>query len=502
MPKPVSAKQRRYMHAILNSSAGTSARGDRVPRSVARKYTSNDDGEKLQESKGKEHEGGLWNKKKKKKKDLRKAFEQYYKGQGVGVIVVNDKGQILVGEDADSGLMSTPGGHVDPGESFIEAAKRELKEETGLDAVDLYEVGEFSSEGNQSKVFVCTDWEGKPKSSDELKSLKFLDKHLVADEQKMRHCCKLGLQKYFQSHLVKSNKLQDMLAVENLEKNILRGPSGKDAVYQMSHGDALKLVGNGTFRLLRESVRDMQDEDFRDIGIDNYILKIRKHSNDIYSGRVYDGQKLVHQFTNRSLPEVCAQLMSVFEWYSPEDEGVFELIDDDALPQDVIEGGMRALIDEYDRHNIANIYDEVEKMRMEIRQGAAVDLQQVEGRMMKLFDKLETFTREIAGKHNDLCAQADKELTDLENKLIQLQHKIEELEKKPEVVEAVATNPKNPSKVYNEEYMYLSRPSVTIEPNGKIRITFGEDWTPMEKQNYLSDIKARVVKKSRGDVRS
>ena len=30
MPKPVSAKQRRYMHAILNSSAGTSARGDRV----------------------------------------------------------------------------------------------------------------------------------------------------------------------------------------------------------------------------------------------------------------------------------------------------------------------------------------------------------------------------------------------------------------------------------------------------------------------------------------
>lgn len=506
MPKPVSAKQRRYMHAILNSSAGSSARGDRVPRHIARQYADKDTkGDNLPESKGKEHEGGLWGKKgekkkaekeKKSKKNLKKAFEGYYKGRGCGVIVVDDDGKILVGKDAETGMLSTPGGHVDPGETFEQAARRELKEEAHIEALDLHEVAHLKMEGNDCKVFVCFDWDGKPKASDELKSVKFVEKHLLADEKNMRHCCKVGLQKYFESHLAKSTKLKDMLAIETLEKNILRGPSGRDAVYQMSHGDALSLVGNGTFRFLKAVTKDMKDEDFRDVNLDNYIIKIRKHSNDIYSGRVYDGQKMIHQFQNRSLPEVCAQLMSVFEWYDPEDEGIFDLLDEDSLPDDAISGGLKALIDEYDRHNIANIYDEVEKIRMEIRNGAAVDLQQVEGRMMKLFDKLEGFTRDIAHKHNELCERAGDELTELENKLLQLQQKVEELEKQPETVEAVSANPKNPSEVYNDSYMYLTRPQVIVEPSGRIRITFGEDWTPMEKENYLQDMKARVVKKT------
>lgn len=502
MPKPVSAKQRRYMHAILNSSAGSSARGDRVPRHIARKYSGGGKGDNVPESKGKEHEGGLWGKKRDKKKEeksnknLKKAFDNYYKGRGCGVIVVDDKGRILVGKDAETGQWSTPGGHVDPGETFEQAARRELKEEAGIEAVDMHEIGHLKLEGNDCKVFVCFDWDGKPKSSDELKSVRFMEKHLLADEKNFRQCSKIGLMKYFASHLVKSTKLKDMLAVESLQKNILRGPTGKDAVYQMSHGDALSLVGNGTFRVLRAATKDMSDEDFKDVLLDNYILKIRKHANDIYSGRVYDGQKMVHQFQNRSLPEVCAQLMSVFEWYDPEDEGIFDLIDEDALPDDAIHGGLKALIDEYDRHNIANIYDEVERIRMEIRNGAAVDLQQVEGRMMKLFDKLEGFTREVAAKHNELCEEAGNELTELENKLLQLQQKVEELEKKPETVEAVSSSPKNPEKVYDDSYMYLSRPQVIVEPSGRIRITFGEDWTPMEKENYLHDMKARVVKKT------
>lgn len=509
MPAPVSEKQRRYMHAIMNSSSGTSKRGDRAPRSVASQYTSEDNGKELTESKGKEHEGGKWDdkkshahhekhgeKKKKKDKDLKKAFEQYYRGQGAGMIVVNKKGQILVGEDKETGQLTTPGGHVDPGEDFLQAAIRETKEEAGIDCIDPIEIGAFRSESNDSKVFVCYDFEGKPKNTKEVSNWRFVDKHLLADESNMRFCSKQGLMAYFKSHLVKSTALKDMLAMEALEKNILRGPSGKDAVHAMSHGDALQLVGNGTFRMLKEAVAEMKDEDFKDIKIDNYTLSIRKHQNDIYSGRVNDGHKMIHQFTNRSLPEVCAQLMSVFEWYLPEDEGVFEIIDHDKLTDDAIHGGMQALIDEYKRHNISNIYDEVERVRQEIRQGAAVDLQQVEARMMKLFDKLEQYTHDVAGKHNELCQQASDELEMLEQKLRELQSKIDEIEQKPETVEAVSASPKNPQRVYAEEYMYLSKPQVIIEPTGRIRITFAEDWTPMEKENYLKDIKAKVIKKA------
>lgn len=515
MPAPVSEKQRRYMHAILNSKKdGSSARGDKVPKSVASKYTGSDSGGKLDESKSKEHEGGKWtdahhekhSKKDKKKKkeeskkseDMQKtAFEQYYRGQGTGVIVVDSEGKILVGTDTETGKLTTPGGHVDPGEDYEEAAKRELKEEAGIEAVDLHEVCTIVAEGNSSRTFVCFDYKGKPKNSNEVKNWKWVDRHLLADEKNMRFASKRGLMEYLKSHLCKSTSLKDMLTLETLEKNILRGPDGRDANYKMSHGDALSLVGNGTFRMLRDATKDMGDEDFKDINIDNYTLHIRKHMNDIYSGRVSDGHKTIHQFQKRSLPEVCAQLMSVFEWYNPEDEGIFEIIDHDKLTDDAIHGGIQNLINDYKRHNISNLYDEVERIRMEIRQGNAVDLQQVEQKLMKLFDKLESATSDIASKHNELCQRSGEELEQLEFKLRELSTKLDELERKPSTVEAVSAAPKDPQKVHSDSYMYLSRPQVVIDPSGKIRITFDGDWSPLDQENYLQDMKAKVIKKTR-----
>jgi archaellum component FlaC len=238
----------------------------------------------------------------------------------------------------------------------------------------------------------------------------------------------------------------------------------------------------------------MADEDFKDITMDTYTVSVRKHMNDIYSGRVSDGHKIVYQFTNKSLPELTAALMSVFEWYLPEDEAALDLVDD--VGDDVIEGGINTLVENYKRHNIGNIYQEMETIREQMRNGMAIDLQQVEGRIMQLFDKLESVVHELAAKHNQLSQEAGKEVEEIEQKLRDLQYKLEEIEKKPEVVEAYSARPANPVKVHDENYPYLPRPQVEISPDGKIRISFNSEWTSLEKENFLQDLRARAIKKS------
>lgn len=54
---------------------------------------------------------------------------------GVGVIIVNERGEILVGrrKKGPAQFYSIPGGHLELGETFEAAAKREIKEETNLD---------------------------------------------------------------------------------------------------------------------------------------------------------------------------------------------------------------------------------------------------------------------------------------------------------------------------------------------------------------------------------
>jgi len=56
---------------------------------------------------------------------------------GIGVIIVNKRGEILVGKRSGSHAkyFSIPGGHLELGETFEEAAIKEIREETSLEII-------------------------------------------------------------------------------------------------------------------------------------------------------------------------------------------------------------------------------------------------------------------------------------------------------------------------------------------------------------------------------
>lgn len=506
MPQAVSRRQFRMMQAILHGkvdSSKSSGRGT-PPKSVAAKYSA--PGKDAPEQHG-EDRGGSWNehhhakakervkeerkKRKKDKKELKKAFEEHYAGHAAAAIVMNDNNQILLGRHSTGG-MAFAGGHMDmaDGDKAI-TALRELKEEFGITGRNPTKIWSGRLNGNDCDVFLVESFTGEPKSTDELKEPRWFDAEDIPWDD-LRDCCVKPLETFVRQKLGKS--LQGMMSLEKLEKNIIRQRG--DAVMEVTHDDALRLVGNGMYRKIREEVKGMKDEDFKDFTIDTSTVSIRKHMNDVYSGRVSDGHKVVYQFTNKSLPELTAALMSVFEWYVPEDEDFLSNIDD-SIDDDVIHGGVQHLIENYKRHNIGNIYQEMETIREQMRNGMAVDLQQVEARIMKLFDKLEETIHTVADKHNNLAELAGNEIDDLERKLRDLANKIDEMERRPETVTAYSSNAPNPARIHDENYPYLPRPQVEISPNGKIRITFSSDWTDLEKQNFLSDMRARAVKREK-----
>jgi 8-oxo-dGTP pyrophosphatase MutT (NUDIX family) len=63
---------------------------------------------------------------------------------GVGVIIVDDQKRILLEQRSDNGMWGLPGGGIEPGESVLEAALREVKEETGLNVLITGLLGVYS----------------------------------------------------------------------------------------------------------------------------------------------------------------------------------------------------------------------------------------------------------------------------------------------------------------------------------------------------------------------
>lgn len=63
---------------------------------------------------------------------------------GAGIACLNEGGEVLLVRRGDNGHWDVPGGRVEPGESAEAAARRELLEETGMQAGALRLLGVFS----------------------------------------------------------------------------------------------------------------------------------------------------------------------------------------------------------------------------------------------------------------------------------------------------------------------------------------------------------------------
>jgi nucleoside triphosphatase len=73
-----------------------------------------------------------------KKPTASKEDEQKYPEPTVGALILNGKGEMLLVRSHKWGSLYTiAGGHVELGETLVDALKREIKEEVGLDIYDI-----------------------------------------------------------------------------------------------------------------------------------------------------------------------------------------------------------------------------------------------------------------------------------------------------------------------------------------------------------------------------
>lgn len=107
------------------------------------------------------------------------------------LVIVRQNGKILLGLKKvrmGAGRWNGFGGKVEEGETIEAAARREVKEEAGIDVSTLHEVGvcEFCSPVRpfvvEMHIFAASEFEGEPTESDEMRPQWFDESALPKDE--------------------------------------------------------------------------------------------------------------------------------------------------------------------------------------------------------------------------------------------------------------------------------------------------------------------------------
>lgn len=114
---------------------------------------------------------------------------------GCGVLIVNDKDQVLLQRRSDTGDWCIPGGALEPYETYEEAATREVREEVGITVKDLKLFGIYSGEERRirypnedivyslSVIFTSNEYEGVISDQDtEVLEHRFFGRNEVPEE--------------------------------------------------------------------------------------------------------------------------------------------------------------------------------------------------------------------------------------------------------------------------------------------------------------------------------
>ncbi len=129
----------------------------------------------------------------------------------VGVLIYNNEGEILLAQIPRwRGKWAVVGGHVEYGESLEECAKREVKEETGLEITDLefihIQESIFSEEFDEQRHFIFINYAAKVISSNIRLNYEIIDSIWIKPKDALKLNINLSTQKIILAFIEKQLK--------------------------------------------------------------------------------------------------------------------------------------------------------------------------------------------------------------------------------------------------------------------------------------------------------
>lgn len=254
---------------------------------------------------------------------------------------------------------------------------------------------------------------------------------------------------------------------------------------------ALQVMNEKVMGWVSEASKNLKDGEARDyaLPVDGASLKVRKIANDMYSGWIIDKTgDIKHLFDRLTLPALASQIMSVYEVY------------DKDRPQD-----------------LRSIKDEIETINAQLKRHP----KDISTLTERLYSLIETMSH-IEGMATDLAAEQKRTMevhaehaTNVGLDLHEIRNKLGELKTSIEAKAAPSPPPSAPEVPENMVtvrrtgtpgpcpdcscercncYLHLTKPTIEIEPTGRITIMFKSDWNPLDKLNYLKSMKYVMAK--------